>query len=142
MFSTFLDNSIGVPQGSNHGPLFFLIFFNDLPSYIRQDIDCYAGATGGDIPEIGSKLTSDCEQLCNWIHGNGLKLNADKTHFMTMGSSKRLQQLDVKLQVIMDEDILEESEKQRSEEIVGVVVQCDLKWSEQINKLVSKLKAR
>ena len=99
VFSSFLENSIGVPQGSNLGPLFFLIFFNDLPTFIKEDIDCYAddstlGASAANEDAISDKLTQDCEQLSTWMNCNSFKLNADKTHFLTIGTSERLSTLE------------------------------------------------
>ena len=46
------------------GPLFFLIFFNDLPTFITEDIDCYAddstlGATASKVEDISEKLSRD-----------------------------------------------------------------------------------
>ena len=145
VFSDFLENSIGVPQGSNLGPLFFLIYFNDLPTFIKEDIDCYAddstlGATDKVVANIGTKLSSDCNQLSKWMDQNKFKLNADKTHFMVMGTAARLRGAD-QLDVVMDGVVLEESEEQH-EVLPGVVIQSDLKWTLQLEELSAKLTKR
>ena len=145
VYSDFIENSIGVPQGSNLGPLFFLIFFNDLPTFINEDIDCYAddstlGATAKQVAEIGAKLSNDCDRLSDWMQSNKFKLNAGKTHFMVMGTAERLQKVE-ELTVVMDGVVLEES-VEKSELLLGVIMQCDLKWSLQIEALVKKLKKR
>ena len=145
VYSELIESSIGVPQGSNLGPLFFNIFFNDLPTYIEADIDCYAddstlGATAGDVADIGMKLTSDCSRLTQWMNGNKFKLNTSKTHLMVMGTAARLRNVN-DLHVNMNGEILEKSEGHK-ELLLGVVVQCDLKWSLQIKNLVDKLKKR
>ena len=146
VFSDFLENSIGVPQGSNLGPLFFLIFFNDLPTFLKEDVDCYAddstlSASARNVADIGAALSRDCEQLNLWMQSNRFKLNADKTHFMIVGTSARLQQLQEELVVTMDGTRLEKS-VDKSEELLGIKIQCNLKWSNQIEVLKSKLSSR
>ena len=55
VMSDFLPCEVGVPQGSNLGPLLFLIFFNDLPQFLSCDVDAYADDTtmsvAGATPE-------------------------------------------------------------------------------------------
>ena len=56
-------------------------------------------------------MTNDCDQLSNWMKANCFKLNADKTHFVVMGTSAWLQNMVDKLVVEMDDIRLKESEE-------------------------------
>ena len=145
-YSDLVPHSLGVPQGSNLGPLLFLIFFNDLPCFINESIDCYAddstlGATGKSIVDIGNKLTEDCRNLSDWMAGNKFKLNAEKTHFLVMGTRRRLGALTEQLQVVMDGVTLQESEDQ-CEMLLGIKIKNHLVWEVQVAELVDKLKKR
>ena len=131
VYSNFLENDIGVPQGSNLGPLFFLIFFNDLPTVIKEDIDCYAddstlGATSNEIGNIGIDLSMDCSSLSKWMIENSFKLNPEKTHFMVVGTDRKLQNNTDRAVVTMDGVTLQES-RNSSEELLGIKIQCNLK---------------
>ena len=96
--SEFLHCDVGVPQSSNLGPLFFLIYFNDLPGSLDCNVDNYAddttlSATGSTVLEIGEKLTKDCRIVSDWMRKNKLKLNPEKTHILTMGTQQRINTL-------------------------------------------------
>ena len=146
VLSDFLMCEVGVPQGSNLGPLFFLVFFNDLPHLLDNAVDNYADdttitATAKTVPEIGNKLTADCKKVSEWMRSNKLKLNPDKTHIMTLGTAERLRILPETIQVTMDNIILEE-DLQKSELLLGCQIEANLKWKKQIQSLLEKLRKR
>ena len=135
-FSEFLHNSVGVPQGSILGPLFFLIYFNDLLSTLNCPVEVYADdstmtESGSNTEEIESKLTENCRIVSHWMKENKLKLNAAKTHFLLVGTQERLR-LTKKPDVIMDGVHLEENAT-KSESLLGVQVTANLKWANQVS---------
>ena len=144
-FSDLLENNTGVPQGSILGPLLFLIYFNDLPVFLKEDVNCYAddstvSSSGKDVNEIGEKLTNDCQKLTTWMTENGFKLNAEKTHLLMVGSTARLRGMP-EPNVLMDGVQIKVAEDDR-ESLLGVEIQSSLKWNLHIESLVSKLKSR
>ena len=74
---------------------------------------------------------------------NELCLNTDKTHFMVAGTSKRLLLANPteNAEVFMDGFHLKESEE-KSEKLLGVVFQPNLKWNAHLLVLQGKLKDR
>ena len=145
VFSEFLETNLGVPQGSILGPLLFLIFFNDLPESINVDIDCYAddstlSSSDKDVHCIEFSLDQGCNQLSNWMSENSFKLNAEKTQFMVVGTSAKLLRIP-SVNVSMDRLYLQEAQD-KTQKLLGVVIQNDLKWTSQINSLCSRLKIR
>ena len=146
VLSEFLESNIGVPQGSILGPLFFLIFFNDLPQELETEIDNYADdstitASGSTLTSLESQLTADCAKVSDWMIQNKLKLNPDKTTVMALGTRERLRKLNRGLSVNMDSIELQEK-SESSEKLLGCQVQANLKWGMQVSTTLEKLRKR
>ena len=144
--SEFRECPIGVPQGSNLGPLLFLIFYNDLPYTLNCHIDSYADdstmtVSSNNAEEIGVQLSLNCDIVKDWMLGNRLKVNAEKTHLLTVGTSTRLRCQDSQVKVKMDGVEIKESDSQ-AEILLGVTIQSNLKWHNHINSLLNKLQVR
>ena len=98
-------------------------------------------STRKEREKIGNRLKENCELVSNWMVGNKLKLNAGKTHLMTVGTGARLQLQESKVNVRMDGCHLQES-TDKFETLLGCQVEPNLKWHKQVEELLKKLKKR
>ena len=91
----------GVPQGSIMGPLLFTIFFNDIKVVIDYcPHHCYAEDTQlfkqtkiQEIKECIDNINADLDNVANFSINNCLQINADKSHFIILGTKKKLLEL-------------------------------------------------
>lgn len=93
--SDFNEIKLGVPQGSVLGPLFFLIFINDLPFFIdmvksklfADDTTLYEASN--EINSLISKFGKTFDNLQTWCNYNQIDINFSKTFIMII-TKKRI----------------------------------------------------
>ena len=84
--STSADVISGVPQGTVLGPLLFLLYVNDIPTYVSSKTRLFAD-DGLLYREINlsadaASLQRDLDALCRWEKEWQMKFNADKCFVM------------------------------------------------------------
>ncbi len=141
----------GVPQGSILGPLFFVLFINDMSECIQEgtSIALYADDTkmwrkiiNWSDHEI---LQRDIDALHSWAQRNKMKFHSKKCKVLSVSNKATegnvwskvlpLQTFDYTLNGV-------ELEFVRSEKDLGIVVTSDLCWEEYILALCTKASSR
>ena len=87
--------TVGIPQGSILGPSLFLVFINDITECLRScTCNIYADDVviyypHKDLNVITTKLQADLYAIKEWYQKNRLRINANKSNVMLLGSNKR-----------------------------------------------------
>ena len=131
-------SNIGVPQGSTLGPLFFLIYVNDIINcsnilkFILFADDTTILYKNRNINELNVILCNETKNVMNWFSANKLLLNFSKTHTMLFSNKQGNPKLNVNINNIH----LEEKEVIT---FLGVEIDNKLLWKSHIKLICSKI---
>ena len=137
------SGSCGVPQGSNLGPLLFLIYINDLPNCLSvASPNMFADDTNitvaaGSLTELESKINLDLENLNRWLVANRLSLSVAKTEFMVIGSDQRVHASgNEEINVEISGKSITRVHKVKS---LGLLIDEHLTWKDHVDETVKKM---
>ena len=131
VYSSFLQVTQGVPQGSVLGPLFYIIYANDLPNIVKNcEIALYADDTvlftaSRSFENSVRKMQEDLNSLTGWCSMNGIAANTDKSKVMIFGTPTYLKRIQTPVLKLGGEQLNIVS----SYKYLGMTLDCQLNYN-------------
>lgn len=129
----------GIAQGSQIGPLCFLIYLNDLSNLLDEAfIIMYADDTSvffkdANIDNLVDTVNNRMSIMVDWLNANKLSLNVDKTKAMLF---TRKININRNIDIVIDNHRIEFV---TSTTFLGVIIDADLSWSHHIQMVCKKV---
>ena len=131
----------GVPQGSVLGPLFFLIYINDIQHVIdHESLRLFADDTGvfqydKNLNRLINTVKTNFTKLLEWFKCNKLTINHTKSNFSIYHTKNRNVPNDITRIQIGDIDI----KRENSVKYIGLTIDEELNWKKHIDILIKSL---
>ena len=130
----------GVPQGSVLGPLLFLVYINDMSEGLQSNLCLFADdnlmyVISDNAQHCARVLNDDLVKLEQWAKKWIVKFNPDKTHSMAVSTRNLLPDDKLNMHNRQLENV---SQTQH----LGVNIQQNLKWDNQIDDMCTKANTR
>ena len=132
------DVICGIPQGSTVGPLFFILYINDLSSILKRcKYQLYADDTvlylSGDAENIVDPMNIDLLSFKNWCTQNKLTINVKKTKYVIFGLKSQIKKIGAHGICIDDTHI----ERVNSYKYLGVTLDAMLNYNCHLSNCLS-----